>query len=131
VSAAAVAALSLVALAALITALSLQVSRLRLKHRVSWGDGGHRDLLVAMRAHGNTLEQTALYGLLALAYAALPGARVDLVAGLATAFVLARLVHAGGVFGRRLIWRQGAHGVTVLVQAALAVAIVHRAGPWV
>lgn len=124
------AAASLVALAALITALSVQVSRLRLKHRVSWGDGGHRDLLVAMRAHGNTLEQSALYGLLALAYAGLPGARVDLLAGLATAFVLARVVHAGGVFGRRLVWRQGAHGLTVLVQAALAVAIAHRAGPW-
>ena len=60
-------------LALLLTALSLNVSRLRMRHRVSFGDGGHRDLMVAVRAHGNALEQSLLFGLLLLLLlAALP-----------------------------------------------------------
>ena len=43
-------------LALLFVALSLNVSRLRLKLKVSYGDGGHDELRRAIRAHGNFAE---------------------------------------------------------------------------
>jgi uncharacterized membrane protein YecN with MAPEG domain len=113
-------AASLAALALLLTALSLQVSRLRLRHRVSFGDGGHKDLLVATRAHGNALEQCLLYAVLALAAAALPGVGPASLAACAAAFVAARVLHVAGLFGRRLLLRQLAHATSTLVHLALA-----------
>ena len=50
-------AASLAVLAVLLTALSLRISALRLRYRTSFGDGGHKDLLLAIRAHGNTLAR--------------------------------------------------------------------------
>lgn len=111
-------------LAVLLTALSLHISRLRLRYRVSFGDGGHKDLLVAVRAHGNALEQSLLFGLLLLAAdgrAALPTAWL---AGAGLAFIAARIVHAAAMFGRRLVWRQAAHVASVVLQGLLAVAIL-------
>lgn len=118
-----IAAVSIAALALLLTGLSLQVSRLRLRHRISFGDGGHKDLMVAMRAHGNALEQSLLYAALALAYSLMPGATAGALAVLATAFVLARVVHAGAIFARRLALRQAAHVASTLVHLGLVLAI--------
>jgi uncharacterized protein len=118
-----IAAASVAALAVLLTGLSFQVSRLRLRHRVSYGDGGHKDLLIAMRAHGNALEQSSLYALLALAYCVLPAATPGILAVLATGFVVARIVHAAAMFGRRLALRQIAHAASTLVHLGLALAI--------
>jgi uncharacterized protein len=95
-------AATLALLALGLTLLSLNVSRLRLKHRVSFGDGGHKDLLLAVRAHGNTLEQALLYAPLALAHALL----------------------AAGLFGRQLRLRQLAHLASVAVQGVLAVVLL-------
>jgi uncharacterized membrane protein YecN with MAPEG domain len=113
-------------LAVLLTALSLNVSRLRMRYRVSFGDGGHKDLMVAVRAHGNALEQSLLFALLLLAadYAmALPMGQAGLV-GLA--FVSVRVVHAAALFARVMGLRQAAHVATVLLQLWLAVAILWR-----
>lgn len=113
-------AASLALLAVLLTALSLQVSRLRLRHRVSFGDGGHKDLLVATRAHGNALEQCLLYAALALAAATLPGVSPTVLSACAAVFVAARLLHVVGIFMRRLLLRQLAHATSTLVHLALA-----------
>jgi uncharacterized protein len=59
-------ALTCAALALILTGLSLHISRLRIRYRVSFGDGGHKDLQVAIRAHGNALEQSVLLILLML-----------------------------------------------------------------
>lgn len=120
----AIVAASIAALALLLTGLSLHVSRLRLRHRVSFGDGGHKDLLAATRAHGNTLEQALLYAVLALAYAGLAGAQAGLLAGCAAVFVAARVVHAAALFGRRLGLRQAAHVASIGVHLVLALAIL-------
>jgi uncharacterized membrane protein YecN with MAPEG domain len=112
-------AISLAFLAIWLTVLSVRVSQLRLRHRVSFGDGGHRDLLVAMRAHGNTLEQTALYGPLALGCAALPAASAEGLLVCALMFGVARVLHAAGIFGRQLSLRQVSHIATVVVQLSL------------
>ncbi len=115
---------SIAVLALLITGLSLHVSRLRLRHRVSFGDGGHKDLLIAIRAHGNALEQTALFAVLALSAVALQTVPVGLLSACAAVFTAARLAHAAAVFGRRLGLRQAAHVASTLVHLVLSVAII-------
>lgn len=121
------AAASILALLALgLTALSANVSRLRMRYRVSFGDGGHKDLMVAVRAHGNALEQSLLFGLLLLAadYAmALPMGATGVV-GLA--FLAVRIVHAAALFARVMALRQAAHVASVLLQVGLAAAILLR-----
>lgn len=119
------AATTLVTLALLLTALSLHVSRLRLRYRQTWGDGGHKDLATAIRTHGNTLEQSMLFGLLLLAHAQLPSATLGALAGACAAFVLARLLYCVGAFTRRLAWRQAAHAITLLAQLTTTALLAH------
>ena len=110
-------------LALLLTVLSLRITVLRLRYRISFGDGGYQDLLRAIRAHGNTLEQTTLYGLLSIAYAELPSADGKYLFACSASFVLARGVHAMAMFTRDLPLRQAAHAVSVLAQLGLAMGI--------
>lgn len=119
------AATTLVTLALLLTALSLHVSRLRLRYRQTWGDGGHKDLATAIRTHGNTLEQSMLFGLLLLAHAQLHSATLAVLALACAAFVLARLLYCVGAFTRRLAWRQAAHAVTLLAQLTATALLAH------
>jgi len=110
---------SIALLALLLTGLSLRISVLRLRYRISFGDGGHKNLQLAIRAHCNTLEQTTLYGLLAIAHAAVVPTQGGYLLACSMAFVLARVVHACAMFARRLTLRQAAHGVSVLAQLGL------------
>lgn len=102
-----------------LTALSLNVSRLRIRHRVSFGFGGHKELEVASRAHGNALEQALLFLLLML-LAELCAAPSGLLLANAALFLAARLAHVAGIFGRRLRLRQLAHLATLATQFVLA-----------
>jgi uncharacterized protein len=115
-------------LALLCIALSLNVSRLRLQYRVSFGDGGHRDLLVASRAHGNALEQSLLFlALLAAAenWSNAPAALLQVLVG---GFIAARVMHAAGLFGRHLRLRQIGHLASVALQLVLvSIIAVHAA----
>lgn len=121
----AVTALTTAAFVVLLTALSAQVSRLRLRYRVSYGHGSHRDLEAAIRAHGNTLEQGLLFLLLLLlCEMALPGALW--LGAMGSAFVAARVLYAAAVFLRKLPLRQLSHLASVVLQLALALALVHR-----
>jgi uncharacterized protein len=116
-------AITCAALAIVITALSLHISRLRIRHRVSFGDGGHKDLLLAIRAHGNTLEQSLLFGLLLLVMELMRPAS-GAVAVIGAVFVCARLLHAVAIFTRRLLLRQIAHVISVLCQLVVAMALL-------
>ncbi|CAN7181326.1 MAPEG family protein [Acidovorax sp. LjRoot118] len=120
-----IAAATLATLALLLTALSLHVSRLRMRHRQTWGDGGHKDLAVAVRTHGNTLEQSLLFGLLVLAQSG--GTAATALAAVCCTFVLARIVYCTAAFGRRLPWRQAAHALTLLCQLAATLLLVRAA----
>ncbi len=122
-----IAAATLATLALLLTALSLQVSRLRMRHRQTWGDGGHKDLTVAVRTHGNTLEQSLLFGLLVLALAQAGDTAATALAAVCCTFVLARIVYCTAAFGRRLPWRQAAHALTLLCQLAATLLLVRAA----
>lgn len=115
-------------LALLLTGLSLHVSRLRLRHQVSFGDGGHKDLLVAMRAHGNALEHTTLFGLLALTASALPALSAAVLGTCCAVFVFARFLHAWAIFSRRLRWRQAAHAASTFIHVVLALLIAWNVG---
>jgi uncharacterized protein len=104
--------------------LSLNVSRLRLKHKVSFGDGGHKDLAVAIRAHGNSLEQVLLFAVLLIALTLRHPDSPDGVVWLVGVFLAARLLHTLAVFRRWLPARQLAHVASVVVQLLLALALV-------
>jgi uncharacterized protein len=119
-------ALTCAVLAILLTGLSLQVSRLRIRYRQSFGDGGHKDLMLAVRAHGNTLEQSLLFGLLMLLTELTQPARGALAA-VGAVFVVARLMHTVAIFQRLLLLRQIAHVLSVLCQLALALALLWKA----
>lgn len=103
----------------LLAALSINVSRLRIRHKVSFGFAQHKDLEVAIRAHGNTLEQ-ALVFLPLLLLAEMQQPALPWLGGMGLAFVCARLTHSAAVFSRQLRLRQLAHMVTLGLQLALA-----------
>jgi uncharacterized membrane protein YecN with MAPEG domain len=119
-------ALTCAVLAILLTGLSLQVSRLRIRYRQSFGDGGHKDLMLAIRAHGNTLEQSLLFGLLMLLME-LTQPAWGALAAVGAVFVVARLMHTLAIFRRLLLLRQIAHVLSVLCQLALALALLWKA----
>jgi uncharacterized protein len=116
--------LTLAALALLLTALSLNVSRLRMRYRATYGDAGHKDLMVAVRAHGNSLEQSLLFIALLGAVEWMAGLGANTLTATAALFVAARLLYAAAVFTRRLSLRQIAHSASVLLQVALALVIL-------
>lgn len=108
----------------LLIGLSLNISRLRLRYKVSYGDGGHKDLLVAVRAHGNALEQSLLFAVLLLAVEARHGAGVGLVPVLGLGFVLARVLHVLAVYQRWLLLRQVAHLASLAAQGVAVFALL-------
>lgn len=109
----------------LLTGLSLNISRLRIRHRVSYGHADHRDLEVAVRAHGNCLEQTLLFVLL-LVIAELMSSPSDLLVVLAVGFAAARILHVVAIFTRQLLARQIAHVLSMLMQLACCAVIFRQ-----
>lgn len=77
-------------------ALGLRVVMLRRRLHVGVGDGGHEELTLAIRAHGNLLEQAPL-ALLLLLLLELSGARAQLLAVLGGMLLVGRLLHAWGL----------------------------------
>ncbi len=114
-------------LALLLIGLSLNVSRLRMKYRATYGDAGQKELVLAIRAHGNTLEQSLLFIVL------LAGAQMASAVGgytlavTASVFVVSRALYCIAVFTRQLPLRQLAHTLSVLTQLALSMAIAYVA----
>lgn len=111
-------------LALLLIGLSLNVTRLRMRHQVAIGDGGKTDLLKAVRAHGNSLEQSLLF--IFLLYLGESSGRIEgaLVAALGFAFIMLRLLYCTGLFARLLLLRQVSHGLTMLVLLAVSLLLL-------
>ncbi len=80
----------------LLLVLSVRVVRLRRRHKVALGDGGHPDLAQAIRAFGNATEYApvGLIGLVLLAQVGAPALAVHLGGLLLFA---GRLTHAIGL----------------------------------
>jgi uncharacterized protein len=80
----------------LFTLLSLRTLRLRRKLRIGLGDGGHPEMLRAIRVHANFAEYMPLcLGLMCLAE--LQAAPAWLMHAMGMALLIARLVHAYGL----------------------------------
>lgn len=77
----------------LLTLLALNVSRLRISHKVANGDGGNISLKKAIRAHGNAVEHILPFGLaiLGLSFMEIKSA---ILAVLVFGFLGIRLLHA-------------------------------------
>jgi uncharacterized protein len=83
------------ALFLLITALALNVSRLRRSYGIYLGDGGEKRLGRAVRAHGNALEHGLLFAV-ALVLSEVAGLPTPWVLGLGWTICAARAAHAAG-----------------------------------
>lgn len=110
--------------ALLLIGLSLNVSRLRLRYKSSYGDGGHKDLQIAVRAHGNTLEQSLLFAVLLLALEARQEAASGIVSMLGAGFLLARMLYVVAVFRRWVLLRQATHVATLVTQLVALVVLL-------
>lgn len=113
-------------LAPLFVFLAFRVIALRRKHQVGIGDGGHSDLLRAMRVHANFAEYVPItLLLLALAESLQTSSWLLHLTGIA--FVIARVVHAYGVSQPRenLLLRSSSMITTFAVIALLSVLCLH------
>lgn len=111
-------------LALLLIALSVNVSRLRLRYRVSFGDAGNPALTAAIRAHGNSLEQSMLFILLLYFIDTATSLNSAWVLGLGAGFVVLRLTYCWALFSRRLRGRQVSHGLSMLMLLLTAVMLL-------
>jgi uncharacterized membrane protein YecN with MAPEG domain len=111
-------------LALLLIGLSLNISRLRMRHQVAFGDGGKPDLIKAVRAHGNSLEQSVLFIVLLYLGEATGQIGGPLTAALGFAFIMLRLLYCTGLFARILLLRQASHALTMLVLLAVTLLLL-------
>jgi uncharacterized membrane protein YecN with MAPEG domain len=82
--------------ALLVLVLATRVAAWRFTHKIGLGDGGDRELLKRVRAHGNAVEYLPLC-LILLGGMELNGYPNSLIHGFGIALVLSRLAHAWGV----------------------------------
>ena len=108
---------------AILLVLAINVSRLRIKHQIAWGDGGNKILMKAIRVHANGVEQVPVYALIILALTFVEAGRV-LLSVLVMAFTLARITHAYGILCSVPVCRQIGAGVTYLAQAVATLVLL-------
>ena len=106
-------------------AMMLSVVMARRRNRQSLGDGGHQDLLVAIRRHGNFSENAALF-VSGFALLEMTGGGGTGLAVMCAAFVLGRLSHAIGLSMKNTVnrFRVGGVFVTAFVGVTLGVRLV-------
>lgn len=113
-------------------ALSVRTLLVRRKLQVAVGDGGSKELLRAMRVHGNFAEYAPI-SLLLLLMLELVGASRLLLHVLCACLVLGRLAHAYGVAKIREDYRYRVFGMamtfTALVGAAVGL-LAHYIRQW-
>lgn len=105
--------------------LSLRVVRLRQRHRVGIGDGGHNDLAQSIRAQGNFIEYVPLALVLLLIIEG-SGGSGWLVHMLGAALVISRLAHAAGLIRSRgtSVGRAFGASLTFLILLVAAVLLI-------
>jgi len=78
------------------TGLMMTVGFRRIKYEQGIGDGGHNDLLMLIRRHGNLTENAPLFVAL-LAFIEMVIGSTYVVAAMGGAFLLVRIAHAIGL----------------------------------
>lgn len=111
----------------LTVALSLNVSRVRGKHNVWRGDGGQADVVSAIRAHGNNVENVPL-ALLLLLIAELCGGNSVALHVFGGALLFARLAHAYGLIRASRVQVVGALTTLAVLVGLAGYALYLR--PW-
>lgn len=107
----------------LLTALAINVSRLRIVRKVAHGDGGDVAIKAAIRTHVNGVENVPIFALVLLALE-FAQASTGLLAGLVLVFCAARLAHAVGMLTPYFNFRRLGAGLTYACQSVGALAIV-------
>ena len=103
--------------------LSIHVGRVRGRKKIFLGDGGDQEMISAMRAHANLIEYAPLT--LLLIYLASDFHGFWATAVISVVFLLARVLHAGGMLGMIPQGRfLGAAG-TMIVLIAASVMIIN------
>jgi uncharacterized protein len=111
-------------------AVAFPAGSLRGKLGVSVGDGGNKDLLVAMRRHANFVEYVPL-ALILIALLEVNGVAARTIHVLGAVLVLARVLHAFGLKGEtmkttpRMLGAVGTMLVTAVASVWLVVLYVH------
>jgi uncharacterized protein len=105
--------------AILIVRLSLSVIKLRGKNRISVGDGGNEELLLAIRTHANAVEYIPI-ALLLLLTLELNGAPKILIHLLGATLIIGRIIHAMGLPAKNLQKRVLGMQITIYLLIALA-----------
>jgi len=98
----------------LLTLLAFNVSRLRMKERVSLGDGGKATLKNAIRSHANSVEHAVPFGLVVLALSL--SHQVAPLPYLVCGFTLSRLLFSAGMLLPRMSFRRSGAGLTYLLE---------------
>lgn len=106
--------------------LSLNVIGFRRKHEVSVGDGGHEDLFRAIRAQANLAEYAPI-ALILIACLELNQAPIWLVALLAAAFVIGRILHPLGMKNANSPLQPRVRGMQLTLLSLLALGLVNLA----
>lgn len=104
-------------------ALAFGVIRLRTKHKVALGDGGHPDLEKAVRAHGNFVENVPLAIIIMYILEASQIPEMALYA-YGTILILARVLHAHSIYHSILKLRVFSMMASILLLAAGSVALI-------
>ncbi|WP_088329412.1 MAPEG family protein [Lacimicrobium sp. SS2-24] len=108
----------------LLLALALNVSRIRMRHKISLGDGNNKALMAAIRTHSNSIEQAPCFVLVVLALT-LIDATSPMLPVLVIGFTLARLAHAWGMLYRVFMARRIGAGLTYVFQLLAIIAVLH------
>ena len=121
----------LAVLALLYVALSMQVVRLRQRHRAAFSDGDSAELRSAIRAHAHFAEYVPITALM-VGILEMSGASPLRVHLLMAALLLARLLHPLGMYAKPntlsfRIGRVGGTTITIALLTVCAVLILSRA----
>lgn len=111
----------------ILTLLAARVGVLRKRFNVSLGDGGHEELVVAIRQHGNFVEQVP-YALIFLALAEYNGVWNWVLHGVGVTFVIARILHPFGlkINQTRTVLRATANNLMALATFTLVGCLVWK-----
>ena len=102
--------------------LAVCIIRLRFKHRISLGDGGHNDLHCAMRAHGNFAEYIPLI-LVLMTLMELYAVPVYLLHSIGLTTLIGRILHVVGLRPDKGS-RQRVFGMALTFAALSAAAVI-------
>jgi hypothetical protein len=99
----------------LLIMLTINVSRIRLKYKISIGDDGNKELIYAIRVHANGLEQVLIYAFIILALS-FTNTSTIILSILVITFSIARFSHAYGMLRKSFLARRIGAGLTYLLQ---------------